>query len=199
MKKVVNLVAVVTAFVVGLAIHTACAESIENMTNTELQGLVASLQQDVKKLTGRVETLEKELKNYKSGTSNSAQLEKEVENLQQRIALLERTSGTSSAFGFDADGLKFFPDGSVCSPRNNAESSPQFYIRDGKREESGGSSKIDYQYDSKGRISKVTTTTDTYQSVETYTYNGKIVNMELKTTYKNENTVYGYGWTYHYK
>lgn len=43
-RTVVNLGAILVAFIVGVAINNACADSLDNMSDTELRKLVSQLQ-----------------------------------------------------------------------------------------------------------------------------------------------------------
>ena len=57
-RTLLNLGAILVAFIIGLAINNACADSLENMSDTELRKLVAQLQQEVNSLKSRVAELE---------------------------------------------------------------------------------------------------------------------------------------------
>ena len=66
-RTLLNLGAILAAFLIGLAINNACADSLENMSDTELRKLVAQLQQELNSLKERVAQLEKSNGNSSSG------------------------------------------------------------------------------------------------------------------------------------
>ena len=87
-KTILNVGAILAAFLIGLAINNACADSLENMSDSELRNLVSQLQKEVTALKQRVSELE-----GKVGSGGS-------------------TSPSLTA-GFDVDGLHFSNSGCV--------------------------------------------------------------------------------------
>lgn len=124
-RTVLNLGAIAIAFVMGLAINNACADSLGQVSDSELRNLVSRLQQEVNTLKQKVTELESKLNNSSGHTSN-----------------------TDS--GFEVDGIHFSKNG---FPDSVIDKSVQtyYYIRNGQQSESVTST-FNYEYDSKGRI-----------------------------------------------
>lgn len=95
-KTLVNLGAILAAFLIGLAINNACADSLENMSDTELRKLVSQLQQEINSLKSRVAELEGKVSNGSGSSSTTV------------------TTGM-----FNVDGLWFLPTGYVCGRVKN--------------------------------------------------------------------------------
>ena len=49
-KTILNFGAIVTAFIIGLAINNACADNLGQASDSELRNLVSKLQQEVNTL-----------------------------------------------------------------------------------------------------------------------------------------------------
>ena len=126
-RAILNLGAIIVAFFIGLAINSACADSLEKMTDSELRTLVSQLQQEVNSLKQRV-----------------AQLETQISNVG--------TSSPATGVGFDVDGIHFdnmgFPE-----DRIDYTESSSYYIINGVRTDNPTTTS-QYEYDSKGRIIK---------------------------------------------
>ena len=57
-RTVLNFGAILVAFIIGIAINNACADSLEKMSDSEVRNLVARLQEEVNSLKSRVAELE---------------------------------------------------------------------------------------------------------------------------------------------
>lgn len=177
MKKVIlNFGAILTAFIIGLAINSACADSLDKMSDTELRNLISQLQQEVNALKSRVAELE--------GKVNAS------------------TSGSGSSF--EVDGLHFSRSGNCENPIDYYENNSSYTIINGEKTMTEGGYKISYAYDSYGRVSKTTQESSSYLIEYNYTYSGKTSVCTYKTTYKNPSSTggqseSGYTITYHYR
>lgn len=151
MKKVVfNFGLVLVAFIIGLAINQACADSFESMSDGEIKSLVSKLQQDVITLRNEVSELRSELssiKNQGPSTSPSSDL-------------------------FDVDDLTFHKDGNVANRCLSAVTSARYIYPDRIVTIDGHT---EYEYDSYGRLSSMASYDGS--GVETsryfYEYDGK--------------------------
>ena len=124
-RTLVNVGAILAAFLIGLAINNACADSLENMSDTELRKLVAQLQQEVNSLKERVAKLEKA-----SGSS----------------------SGVATSGGFTVDGIYFNNAGFPESKVDYYEFSGYMLINGSRTEMTPSTTR--YEYDSYGRLTK---------------------------------------------
>ena len=142
-KTVLNIGAIIIAFIIGLTINGACAGSLDNMTDTELRKLVAQLQQEVNSLKQQV-----------------AQLENQVSGFENSLSLSLKTTG------FDVDGIHFnnsgFPESKIDYGETNG-----YIISDGVRTEFTPTV-TKYEYDTSGRVVKKGQSTYSY-SGKTYT------------------------------
>lgn len=162
-RTLLNLGAILVAFIIGLAINNACADSLDNMTDTELRILVSQLQQEVKSLKNRV-----------------AELEGKVGN--------NSNSGVSigGAYAFEVDGIHFSMGGSYCDPLDYYETVSSSQIVGGVRTDNNNPSmRIQYTYDSHGRIASYSQNSETLEYVAQYSYSNKSVTLETKQTNKN--------------
>ena len=170
-KTILNLGAILMAFIIGVTINNACASKIDNMSDSELRNLVSQLQQEVNSLKERVAELEEKI----GGSSG-------------------RNSGsTSTGALFEVDGLLFFKDGNVASPIDYYTTGQNAYqIINGERSDITNTSQYSYKfnYDSKGRISSTEMDVNGhYKSITQYTYSNKTRTAKIKTTY--DQTLYG--------
>lgn len=129
-RTLLNAGAILAAFLIGLAINNACADSLENMNDTELRKLVAQLQQEVNSLKERVAQLEK----ASSNTVNSS------------------SSGTAMSGGFTVDGIFFNNAGFPESKVDYYEYSGYLLINGSRTEMTPSTTR--YEYDSYGRLTK---------------------------------------------
>ena len=141
-RTLLNVGAILAAFLIGLAINNACADSLENMSDTELRKLVAQLQQEVNSLRERVAQLEKA-----GGNSGSS-------------------SGAATSGGFTVDGIFFNNAGFPESKVDYYEYTGYMLINGSRTDMTPSTSR--YEYDSYGRIAKQGTYTYEYSS-KTYT------------------------------
>ena len=162
-RTVLNLGAILVAFIIGLAINNACADSLDNMTDTELRKLVSQLQQEVIALKNRVTELESKVGN----NSNSG-------------------AAIGGAYAFEVDGIHFGMDGNCCDPIDYNETVSSYQIVGGVRTDyNNPSMRIQYTYDSHGRISSYFYNTETSEYVSQYSYSNKSCTVESKIIYKN--------------
>lgn len=180
-RTVINLGAILVAFIIGLAINNACADSLDNMTDTELRKLVSQLQQEVNSLKSRVAELEGKIG---SGSGSG--------------------SSIGGAYAFEVDGVHYSMSGAYCDPLDYYEMVESYQIVNGNRTDATPSVyKISYTYDSYGRIASMTQDMSTYTNVSQYTYSNKSVTINSKQTYKDPaasgQSEYGYKIVYHLK
>lgn len=167
-RTILNLGAILAAFLIGLAINNACADSLDNMSDNELRKLVAQLQQEINALKSRV-----------------AELEGKVGN----------GSGNSESNGmFKVDGVWFLPTGSACSRiKSSKGTTTTTYLSTGETTTSNSFSESNTTVDSFGRLLRIDyNLPDNYEYYYTeYSYNGKVVNSTTayKTTVFKAETV----------
>ncbi len=158
-KTFVNIGAVIVAFCIGLAINSACADSLEKMSDSELRNLVSQLQQEVNNLKQRVAELEGKISNGGSGNTSS------------------------STTGFDVDGLHFDNAGFVENPIDYIVQN-SYSIVNGVRTDTPTQT-LRYEYDSKGRLISQGQATYSYSGkVVTWQTSAKTDNYESATTYE---------------
>ena len=180
-KAVLNIGAIVIAFIIGLAINNACAGDLDNMSDTELRNLVSKLQQEVNNLKSKVAELESKIGNTSSSSSGS--------------------DGAS----FVVDGACYSKDGNRIDPIDYYESNNHYSITNGVKTTDGSSAfKVKYSYDSNGRVSKSVTERSSSVLEINYSHSGKTSTYTSKTTYKNPSSMggvseTGYTTTYHFK
>ena len=149
-RSLINLGAIIVAFIIGVAINNSCADSLENMSDKELRKLVLQLQEEIKSLKSRVAKLE-----GKTGSSSSS------------------GSSIGGGYAFVVDGIHFNMDGTYCDPEDYAETVSSYTIINGVRIDSTYSApnRISYIYDSYGRLTG--TIRDNYK--QRYSYSNKTV------------------------
>lgn len=106
MKKItLNIGFIVVSFAIGLAINSACSDSLDANTvnNTEIKELIKSLQREIN-------TLKDENK----------ELDNRVSTLEATI-LNSNIGNTSNVGIFEVDGLLFLPSGYTCSKIKTSE------------------------------------------------------------------------------
>ena len=169
-RTVLNLGAILVAFIIGIAINNACADSLEKMSDSELRNLVARLQEEVNALKQKVSQLE----------ANSGR-------------------GDESGF-FIVDGLRFSAEGTLAFNHTKKYTLTLTTVSNGNTPTTETVyNGADNKYDSKGRlISSVMTSTD-YDYESTYAYNGKHVTNIIKYTYKKTDMVTTYVYEYDYE
>lgn len=150
-RSLINLGAIIVAFIIGVAINNSCADSLENMSDKELRKLVLQLQEEIKSLKSRVAKLE-----GKTGSSSSS------------------GSTIGGGYAFVVDGIHFNMDGTYCDPKDYAETVSSYQIINGVRIDSTYSAPsriVSYIYDSYGRLTR--TIQDNYE--QRYSYSNKTV------------------------
>ena len=169
-RTVLNLGAILVAFIIGIAINNACADSLEKMSDSELRNLVARLQDEVNALKQKVSQLE------------------------------TNTGGESACGFFIVDGLRYSASGTPIFNNVKHYSTKTTTVVNGQTTTTetyydGAETK----YDSKGRlISSISRGTD-YDQETTYVYNGKKVTNTTKTTYKTMDYVSTVVYEYEYE
>ena len=126
-KTILNLGAILLAFVIGVSINNACADSIDNMNDSELRKLVAELQQEVNDLKDRVAELERKNRN---GSGNGS-------------------SNNDTGGEFEVNGLHFNRSGQCSNMVDYCETTTYYYNGE------IGKSISTCTYDSNGRLSMV--------------------------------------------
>ena len=134
-RTLFNLGAIAMAFIIGLTINNACADSLGQTSDSELRNLVTQLQQEVKSLKQRVAELESKL-----GSSSG--------------------SPSSTGSGFDVDGIHFskagFPEDKIDRIVGSS-----YYINNGQRTDNETTTTY-YEYDYKGRVQRANSQVYTY-------------------------------------
>lgn len=161
-RTVLNLGAILVAFIIGIAINNACADSLEKMSDSELRNLVARLQEEVNSLKSRVAELEGKVGNN-SGTNIS-----------------------TGDYAFEVDGIHFSMSGGYCDPIDYYEYGGSYQIINGVRSEvTPGGTIVRNIYDSYGRFLGTKSENSTYVSEVQYSYSNKTVTYKSLTTYKD--------------
>ena len=163
-----NIGVIFISFAIGLAINSACADSlgdgmssVEKMDLSELKELVSTLQ-------GKVTTLENNLNKANNSISNLTaelnSLQTKNDALTQRVASLEQNGSSdssndganSSVCGlFQVDGLWFSPTGYVQSKPISSTSHIRTIYNSGEVQEYPTLNTV-YHYDAFGRVIKIT-------------------------------------------
>lgn len=169
-RTVLNLGAILIAFIIGIAINNACADSLEKMSDSELRNLVARLQEEVNSLKKKVSQLE-----ANSGDDNVGGF-------------------------FIVDGVRFCATGTPAYNNTKSYSMKQTVVNNGQTTTTELSfNGAETKYDTKGRlVSSISRATD-YDSETTYVYNGKKVTNTTKMTYKTMDYVSTVVYEYEYE
>jgi hypothetical protein len=164
-KTILNLGAILLAFVIGVSINNACAGSIDNMNDSELRKLVAELQQEVNNLKDRVAELERKNRNSSSNDSRN---------------------NNDIGGEFIVDGMHFGRDGNCTDPIDyyGGSNSDGYQIIDGVRIALEPSDvRYKFSYDSFGRIASFEYDLGTISAITTYTYSEKKISRYTVTKY----------------
>lgn len=169
-RTALNLGSILIAFIIGLAINNACADSIENMSDSELRNLVLQLQKEVNTLKQKVSQLE-----GNSGSNNDIGY-------------------------FIVDGVRFSPLGVPIYNKIKRYTLKSTTITNGQTTTSETiHDDTETKYDSEGRlILSISRGTD-FDQETSYVYNGKIVSNTTKTTFKTTDFVSTYVYEYEYE
>lgn len=189
-RTIINLFAVSTALCIGLAINSACGDTLtaDSIDNTDdLTRLVQTLQTEIEKLQSDFDKLSASLKNTKDRVQ---ELELRNEELKK---LIEGTGNNGGSSGmFFVDGLWYLPTGYPCGRIKSSNYTTEItYLR--LDEEVVNITKwSNYsEYDEYGRISKINydySDSDYKYYNSDYKYNGKIVTNIIE--YENNDTRY---------
>jgi hypothetical protein len=177
-KTILNLGAILLAFAIGVSINNACADSIDNMNDSELRKLVAELQQEVNDLKERVAALER---------NNDTGGEFVVDGMH--FGRDGNCTDPVDYYGYSSSDDYEIIDGVRVSPNSHDAS-------------------YHYTYDSYGRIESFWNDKTERFEKTTYSYSNKTITMEFVAKYKDKTTgqfvtsglmELGSITTYHYK
>ena len=187
-RTFINLFAASTALCIGLAINSACGDTLTagSINNTDdLTRLVQTLQTEIEKLQSDFNKLSANLKNTKDRVQ---ELELRNEELKK---LIEGTGNNDGSSGmFFVDGLWYLPTGYPCGRIKSSNYTTKItYLR--SDEEVVNLRSDSYEYDEYGRITKFNydfSDSDYKYYNYDYRYNGKIVTNIIE--YENNDTRY---------
>lgn len=185
-RTFINLFAASTALCLGLAINSACGDTLTagSINNTDdLTLLVQTLQTEIEKLQSDFNKLSANLKNTKDRVQ---ELELRNEELKK---LIEGTGNNGGSSGmFFVDGLWYLPTGHPCGRIKSSNYTTKItYLR--SDEEVVNLRSDSYEYDEYGRITKFNydfSDSDYKYYNYAYKYNGKIVTNIIE--YENNDT-----------
>ena len=169
-RTVLNLGAILIAFIIGIAINNACADSLEKMSDSELRNLVARLQDEVNALKQKVSQLE------------------------------ASSGGTNESGFFIVDGLRFSAEGTVAYNHTKKYTVKTTTVNNGVTTTTETVyNDAETKYDNYGRLvfSKLISTD--YDLETTYSYNGKHVTYTYVCTYKNSDLKVTHLYDYDYE
>lgn len=189
-RTFINLFAASTALCVGLAINSACGDTLTagNINNTDdLTRLVQTLQTEIEKLQSDLDKLSANLKNTKDRVQ---ELELRNEELKK---LIEGTGNNGGSSGmFFVDGLWYLPTGYPCGRIKSSNYTTKItYLRLDEEVVNITKWSNNSEYDEYGRISKINydySDSDYKYYNSYYKYNGKIVTNIIE--YENNDTRY---------
>ena len=189
-RTFINLFAASTALCIGLAINSACGDTLTagSINNTDdLTRLVQTLQTEIEKLQSDFNKLSANLKNTKDRVQ---ELELRNEELKK---LIEGTGNNGGGAGmFFVDGLWYLPTGNTCGRIKSSNSTAKItYLRSDEEVVNITNWSNSSEYDEYGRISKINydySDSDYKYYNYDYRYNGKIVTNIIE--YENNDTRY---------
>ena len=187
-RTFINLFAASTALCIGLAINSACGDTLTDgsINNTDdLTRLVQTLQTEIEKLQSDFNKLSANLKNTKDRVQ---ELELRNEELKK---LIEGTGNNGGSSGmFFVDGLWYLPTGYPCGRIKSSNYTTKItYLR--SDEEVVNLRSDSYEYNEYDRITKINydfSDSDYKYYNYDYRYNGKIVTNIIE--YENNDTRY---------
>ena len=187
-RTIINLFAASTALCIGLAINSACGDTLTagSINNTDdLTRLVQTLQTEIEKLQSDFNKLSANLKNTKDRVQ---ELELRNEELKK---LIEGTGNNGGSSGmFFVDGLWYLPTGYPCGRIKSSNYTTKItYLR--SDEEVVNLRSDSYEYDEYGRITKFNydfSDSDYKYYNYDYKYNWKIFTNIIE--YENNDTRY---------
>lgn len=187
-RTIINLFAASTALCIGLAINSACGDTLTagSINNTDdLTRLVQTLQTEIEKLQSDFNKLSANLKNTKDRVQ---ELELQNEELKKLIEGTGNNGGSSGMFFLD--GLWYLPTGYPCGRIKSSNYTTKItYLR--SDEEVVNLRSDSFEYDEYGRIIKINydfSDSDYKYYNYDYRYNGKIVTNIIE--YENNDTRY---------
>lgn len=187
-RTFINLFAASTALCIGLAINSACGDTLMagSINNTDdLTRLVQTLQTEIEKFQSDFNKLSANLKNTKDRVQ---ELELRNEELKKLIEGTGNNGGSSGMFFLD--GLWYLPTGYPCGRIKSSNYTTKItYLR--LDEEVLNIRSDSYEYDEYGRITKINydfSDSDYKYYNYDYRYNGKIVTNIIE--YENNDTRY---------
>ena len=163
-RNLLKSIAVIAAFLIGVAINHSCGESAADDT----------IPPTAEEMWNIVRMLRTEIATLKTETSS---LKEQVAQLKAEVAALKSTDGNSGSQGntggsgsnsdcgeFFVDGLYFYRNGIVSSKYKRVDD--QYYY-----------------YDDQGRVSRTESHSNGRSSINTYEYSGKTVTHTINITY----------------
>ncbi len=189
-RTIINLFAASTALCIGLAINSACGDTLTagSINNTDdLTRLVQTLQTEIEKLQSDFNKLSANLKN-----TNDRVQELELRN-EELKKLIEGTGNNGSSSGmFFVDGLWYLPTGYPCGRIKSSNYTTKItYLRSDEEVVNITNWSNSSEYDEYGRITKINydySDGDYKYYNYDYRYNGKIVTHIIE--YENNDTRY---------
>ena len=189
-RTFINLFAASTALCIGLAINSACGDTLTagSINNTDdLTRLVQTLQTEIEKLQSDFDKLSANLKNTKDRVQ---ELELRNEELKK---LIEGTGNNGGSSGmFFVDGLWYLPTGYPCGRIKSSNYTTKItYLRSDEEVVNLTKWSNSSEYDEYGRITKINydySDSDYKYYNYDYKYNGKIVTNIVE--YENNDTRY---------
>lgn len=189
-RTFINLFAASTALCLGLAINSACGDTLTagSINNTDdLTLLVQTLQTEIEKLQSDFNKLSANLKNTKDRVQ---ELELRNEELKK---LIEGTGNNGGSSGmFFVDGLWYLPTGYPCGRIKSSNYTTKItYLRSDEEVVNITNWSNSSEYDEYGRITKINydySDGDYKYYNYDYRYNGKIVTNIIE--YENNDTRY---------
>ena len=189
-RTFINLFAASTALCIGLAINSACGDTLTagSINNTDdLTRLVQTLQTEIEKLQSDFNKLSENLKNTKDRVQ---ELELRNEELKKLIEGTGNNGGSSGMFFLD--GLWYLPTGYPCGRIKSSNYTTKItYLRSDEEVVNITNLSNTSEYDEYGRITKINydySDGDYKYYYSDYKYNGKIVTNIIE--YENNDTRY---------
>ena len=187
-RTFINLFAASTALCIGLAINSACGDTLTagSINNTDdLTRLVQTLQTEIEKLQSDFNKLSANLKNTKDRVQ---ELELRNEELKKLIEGTGNNGGSSGMFFLD--GLWYLPTGYPCGRIKSSNYTTKItYLRSDEEVVNITNLSNTSEYDEYGRITKINydySDGDYKYYYSDYKYNGKIVTNIIE--YENNDT-----------